>query len=94
MESAITNNIPEEVARKHKTTRENMLTEWIELFRAHAPGKCEFTIDPNFTPKTRVRGDWDSLSQLVKEISPEVYKRNQRTLQCLSEEQATRRTRK
>ena len=94
MESAITNNIPEEVARKHNTTREDMFSEWMALFRAHVPGECEFTIDPNFSPKTRVRGDWDSLSQLVKEISPEVYQRNQRTLQGLSEEQAPRRTRK
>ena len=93
LESAITNNIPEEVARKHQTTRENMFTEWIELFRAHAPGKCEFTIDPNFTPKTRVRGDWDSLSQLVKEISVGVYHKNHRTLQAMAEEQAPRSTR-
>ena len=73
LESAITNNIPEAVARKHQSTRENMFTEWVERFRAHAPTRCAFTIDPNFTPKTRVRDNWDSVGQLVKEISPEVY---------------------
>ena len=93
MESAITNNIPEQVARKHNTTREDMFSEWMALFRAHVPGECEFTIAPNFSPKSRVRGDWGSLSQVVKEISPGVYHRNHRTLQALSEEQAPRRTR-
>ena len=93
MESAITNNIPEQVARKHNTTREDMFSEWMALFRAHVPGECDFTIAPTFSPQSRVGGDWDSLSQLVKEISPGVYHKNHRTLQALSEEQAPRRTR-
>ena len=94
LESAITNNIPEATARKHNSTCEDMFTEWIERFRAHVLGTCEFTVDQTFEPKSRVRGTWDSLSELVKEISPEVFKRSQRALIFLSEEQATRRTKK
>ena len=93
MESAITNNIPEQVAQKHKTTREDMFSEWMTLFRAHVSGECDFTIAPTFSPQSRVRGDWDSLSELVKEISGAVYRKNHRTLQAMAEEQAPRSTR-
>ena len=93
MESAITNNIPEQVAQKHKRTREDMFSEWMTVFRAHVPGECDFTIAPTFSPQSRVRGDWDSLSQLVKEISVKVYHKNHRALHAMAEEQAPRSTR-
>ena len=79
LESAITNNIPVEVAQKQDMTPESMFTEWMDLFRAHVQGRSEFTIEPSFKPNTRVR-DWYSLCQLVKEICPDIYTRNQQWL--------------
>ena len=79
METAITNNIPVEVAQKHNKTPESMFADWMFLFRTHVPGQCEFMIEPNFQPKARVR-DWYSLRQLVKEICPDIYTRNQQWL--------------
>ena len=79
LESAITNNIPVEVAQKKGMTPESMFAEWMTLFGAHVREATEFTIEPSFTPISRVR-DWYSLCQLVKEICPAIYNRNKQWL--------------
>ena len=89
METAITNNIPVEVAAKHGQTRETMFTEWMVLFRAHANLECEFTIAPSFVPNTRVR-NWKSFYELVKEISPDICSEHEHWLQGLIAQQAKR----
>ena len=89
LETAITNNIPVEVAEKHKQTPESMFTDWMVSFRAHATRQCEFTIEPSFTPNTRVR-DWKSFYELVKEICPDICTRNEHWLQGLIAQEARR----
>ena len=82
METAITNNIPVEVAAKQDMTPESMFTEWMTLFRAHVTESCEFTIAPNFYPNARVR-DWYSLRQLLREIHPVISARNEQWIEGL-----------
>ena len=79
LETAITNNIPVEVAKKQDMTPESMFTEWMIKFRAHVTETCEFTIAPDFCPTGRVR-DWYSLRQLVREIHPDIATRNEQWL--------------
>ena len=82
MDTAITNNIPEEHAAKHGKTSDAMFTEWMESFRAHAKLECGFKIEPDFVPNSRVR-NWKNLYELVKEISPDICSEHEHWLQGL-----------
>ena len=79
METAITNNIPVEVAQKQNQTPEAMFDVWMERFYAHVPERTEFTVDPNLVLQSRVT-DWYSLRKLIAEICPAVRERNEQWL--------------
>ena len=82
LESAITNNIPVEVAKKQGMTPDGMFTEWLEKIRVHVSEPCEFTIAADFCPTVSVR-DWYGLRQLVTEIHPAICTRNKQWIESL-----------
>ena len=79
---ACTNNIPEQLAAKLKTTSLAIMRSWKDRFEEHAVPLCSFEIDPDFEPENLVR-DWYSLCDLLKQISPELYKVDEHWLQLL-----------
>ena len=79
METAITNNIPVEVAQKQDLTPEAMFDVWMERFYIHVPERTEFTVDPHLVLQRRVH-DWYGLRKLIAEICPAVRERNEQWL--------------
>ena len=81
METACTNNIPEQIATKRGTTSAAMMTDWMRIFNAHALPRCDFSIPVGFRPTTISVRDWYSLRCLVREISPDTYEQNKQWLE-------------